>query len=40
MTFTENNEKEIAKLQELITFEKEKFEHTIIKELPITRKEL
>jgi ATP-dependent RNA helicase DDX56/DBP9 len=27
-------------LQDLIAFEKERFEHTIIKELPITRKEL
>lgn len=40
MTFTENKEAEIAKLQELISFEKERFEHAIVKELPITRREL
>lgn len=40
MTFLENKEEDIEKLQNLIAFEKERFEHAIIKELPISKKEL
>jgi ATP-dependent RNA helicase DDX56/DBP9 len=40
MTFLENNEAEIGNLQELIAFERGKFEHAVIKELPIGRKEI
>lgn len=40
MTFLENGDAEIGQLQELIAFEKVRFEQAIIKELPITRKEI
>ena len=40
MSFLENTEPEINQLHNMIAFERNRFEHAIVKELPITRKEI
>ncbi len=40
MTFIENKESEINNLQNLISYENKKFEHAVIKEMPISKIEL